>query len=63
MEHGDELVTTAQAAKILGVSIKSVLRFADRGDLPVAVRVPGLTGPRMYLVNDVHALAQKRASA
>lgn len=57
-----DLVTTAEAADLLGVSIKTVLRIAERGELPVAVRVPGLRGPRMYRLADVQALAERRSA-
>lgn len=62
MESTDELLTTAQVAEVLGVSIKTVLRIAERGDLPVAVRMPGLRGPRMYRLADVQALVDRRSA-
>ena len=62
MSNVENLITTAQAADMLGCSIKTVLRWAERGDLPVAVQLPGLRGPRMYRLADVQALVDRRSA-
>ena len=63
MTNTGHLISTVQAAQILGVSVKTVRRLVERGELDLALKAEGLRGPMFYNVNDVHALAQKRASA
>ena len=63
MSNVENLITTAQAADMLGCSIKTVLRWAERGDLPVAVQLPGIRGARMYRLADVQTLLESRESA
>ena len=62
MSNLGELLSTAQAAKVLGVSVKTVHRLVDRGELNMAVKMDGLRGPMLYTAQDVHALAQKRTA-
>jgi excisionase family DNA binding protein len=50
-------VTSSEAASMLGVSQRTVIRWADEGKLPVANRVPGRNGARLFNDNDVEALA------
>ena len=56
-----DFLTTAQVASHLGVSIATVNRWAKSGRLPVAAKVPGRTGPNLYLAEDVQALKEAAA--
>jgi len=55
-----ELLTTAQAADVIGVSVATVHRMAETGELPVALKADGLRGPKFYRVEDVLPLAERR---
>lgn len=50
-------VTSSEAATLLGVSQRTVIRWADDGKLPVDNRVPGRNGARLFKREDVDALA------
>lgn len=50
------LVSTAEAAEIIGRSIATVNRFVREGLLAPAMQYPGSTGARMYHRADVEAL-------
>ncbi len=58
MASGRLLLTTTEAAKLLGVGTSSVKRWADEGRLPV-VRTPG--GHRRFRPEDVAALVGAEA--
>lgn len=58
-----ELVPTAEAAVIFGVSVKTVNRWASDGVLPCAVKLPGRTGAKLFRRTDVERLAIKRERA
>jgi len=53
-----ELLTTAQVAERLGVSVKTVARWANAGTLPTAVKAPGLRGARLFRTEDVYRLIE-----
>lgn len=53
----DELLTSSQAGYILGKSVRTVARMADRGELPVAQRLPGVNGSRLFRRDVVEQLA------
>lgn len=48
VEHEDNLLTTKEAADLLGVSVATINRWADKGDLTVAAKAPGLRGARLF---------------
>lgn len=54
-----ELVTTAQAAKTLGVSVWTVLRLARSGRLVAVHKLPGRTGALLFDASAVAELAPK----
>lgn len=56
------LVTTTQAAQILGKPIGTVNRWALTGRLVPAAQLPGRTGARLYRRADVEALAKAAAA-
>lgn len=62
LEHdeGDKWVTTADAAAILEVHVRTVHRLTESGELNPAIKIPGKTGAYMYHRADVEALAQSR---
>lgn len=56
MTTDEQLLTTAQAADRLGVTVRTVSRWADSGRLPEAMKLAGLRGPRLFRVTDVDRL-------
>jgi hypothetical protein len=52
----DDLLTTAEAAVILGVDRSGVIRRVKAGDLVPARTLPGRTGSHLYHRSDVEAL-------
>ena len=57
MDTDEQLLTAAQVAERLGVTVRTVTRWADSGRLPTAMKLPGATGPRLFHATDVDALA------
>jgi excisionase family DNA binding protein len=59
-----DLVSTTEAAEIIGTSASTVNRWASNGRLPVALQSPGPTGARFYKRTTVERVAAKyRAEA
>lgn len=58
-----ELMTTAAVAERLGVDVSTVARWVNAGRLPVAVKIPGLRGARLFDPKDVDALAEQHKEA
>ena len=58
-----DLMTTAQVAARLGVTVTTVNRWAADGTLPVARKLPGRTGANLYAPADVEALVTRKGSA
>ncbi|MDQ3307567.1 MAG: helix-turn-helix domain-containing protein [Actinomycetota bacterium] len=50
-----ELLSTSEAAEILGTSGVTVNRWAITGKLPVAHKMPGRTGAYLFARSDVEA--------
>jgi excisionase family DNA binding protein len=61
MPESDMLLSPLQAALILAVSTRTVVRWADDGALDVVERTPG--GQRRFNRAQVEALAAERAEA
>lgn len=59
MPKSDTLINSFRAGLILKVSTRTVARWADAGDLPVATMTEG--GQRRFRLRDVERLAAKRA--
>ena len=61
-----ELMTTAAVAERLGVDVSTVARWVQAGRIPVAVKVPGLRGARLFDPADIdkfaHTLTQGETS-
>lgn len=58
-----DLLTTAQVARILGVSVATVNRWADSGELPTAFKAPGLRGARLFHTTEVEARRTTQAAS
>lgn len=58
MSTHPDLITTAEAADLLGRSVATVNRWADDGKLPHAHKIDGLRGPRLFRRDDVLALVR-----
>lgn len=55
----DDLLTAEDAATRLGVTRRTITRWAETGKLPTAFQVPtGATGARFFAPEDVDALAE-----
>jgi len=52
----DDLIPTSQVAGILGVTVKTVSRWAADGKLTPVVKTPGLRGAMLFSRADVEEL-------
>lgn len=57
MTKSSNLLTTAQVAKALGKSVRTIHRMADSGQLRAVAKLPGETGAYLFHRADVEALA------
>lgn len=60
---GNPLITTAELAALRGVSTRTIIRQAERGDLPVAAKAPGIRGAYLFDRAAVEALATRKSVA
>lgn len=60
MPQSDELISTGEAARILGVSPRQVVRWANAGKLTPAFRGHGVTGAFVFYADDVAEYANLR---
>jgi excisionase family DNA binding protein len=58
----DQLLTTTEAAHILGVSIATVQRMVADGRLVSVAKAPGLRGAYLFTDADVQRAAEGRAA-
>jgi len=58
-----DLITSPEAAAMLGVSVRTVHRKIEEGRLTPAKKLPGPTGAYLFNRADVEALAQQRRDA
>ena len=56
-----DIIKSAEAADILGVSRSTFNRRVADGDIIPAVNCPGLTGPRLFDRKVIEQLAAKKA--
>jgi len=63
MRSKGELITTAEVAQLLGITIAWTNKQAAKGRLPVAHKLPGLTGAYLFQRDEIEALASQRQSA
>lgn len=59
----DELLTTRQVAERRGVTVATVNRWADTGRLPIAQKLPGLTGANLFNPADVERFEAEESKA
>lgn len=57
-----DLLSTAEAAAIVGVSVRTLNRMADDGRVVAAAKAPGLRGGYLYDPAEVERVALERAS-
>jgi excisionase family DNA binding protein len=53
----EDAVTTAEAAKMLGVDPRTVQRRAERGQLEILAKLPGSTGAYLFTREAIEAAA------
>jgi len=58
MDTSSDLLTSAEASDLLGVTRRTVQRMADAGTLPIAHKNPGRTGAYLFRRADVEALRE-----
>jgi len=63
MPDADDLITSSEAARILGRSARTVARLAKAGELPHAGRLTAARGVYLFRRSDVEAFAAARAEA
>ncbi|MFB9378567.1 helix-turn-helix transcriptional regulator [Kineococcus gynurae] len=56
MPTDPELITSPEVAHLLGKSMRTVQRMADAGELPVAQKLPGPNGARLFRRVEIEAL-------
>lgn len=65
-QPSDELITAPEAGQILDCSGRTVVRKAERGDIPIAQKLPGPNGAYLFRRADIEAyklnLAESAAS-
>lgn len=57
----DPLVTTAEAVELTGYPHQTINRWARQGILREAMKLPGVTGSRLYRLSDITRLMDERA--
>jgi len=57
-----DLLTAADVARIYGCHVRTVHRLVAKGDLPVAIKGPGIRGPLFFRRSDVLAVAAQRVA-
>jgi hypothetical protein len=60
---GSDFITSAQAAEILHYTVAWVNKQASTGRLPVAQKLPGLTGAYLFRRDEIEQIAAERAAA
>lgn len=60
---GDDLITTAQVAELLNITVAWANKQAKAGRLPVAHKLPGLTGAYLFRRDEIEQIAVGRAAA
>lgn len=53
--------TSAEAAEAIGVSVKTITRWAESGKLVPVKRLPGPRGALLFAASDVEALLARAA--
>ena len=58
MNPMETLLTTREAAEVLGVAPQTIARWVETGRLSPALRAPGLRGSMFFRPGDVDALKE-----
>lgn len=58
-----DLMPTSEVAERLGEQVRQVIRLAQTGRLPYAVKTPGLRGAYLFHRADVERFARERAAS
>lgn len=56
------MITTAEAARRLGISVPTLNKWARTGKITPAIKAPGLRGARMYDEEHIASLAVQRCT-
>ena len=59
---GNQLLGVSEAAKVVGVSERTIKRLAKDGVLPHAMKLKGANGAYLFAPEAVEALAAERAA-
>lgn len=59
----DDLVSTAEAAEVLGINVATLNRWAVAGRIQPAFTGPGKTGARMFARADIERLRAELSAA
>lgn len=57
MPESDELISTREAAELVGVSVRQFIRQVERGDVSPAKKFPGIRGAYLFRRSDVERVA------
>jgi hypothetical protein len=58
-----EIITTAQAARMLGRSVATVNRMVALGQIQPAKKLPGKTGAYLFEAREIERLVSDRAAS
>lgn len=61
--QGEDLITTAEVAELLRITVAWANKQAKRGLLPVAQKLPGATGAYLFRREDIDAEIERRTGA
>jgi DNA-binding transcriptional MerR regulator len=61
-DHGGGIVGTAEAADLIGVSVRTIHRCVAKGNLHPITKLGGLRGAYLFHAADVLALRTERAA-
>lgn len=53
----EPLISMTEAAELLGIPLRTAQMMARQGRLPVALKMPGLTGAYLFRRSDIEAAA------
>jgi predicted DNA-binding transcriptional regulator AlpA len=60
--QGEDLITTAQVAELLGITVAWANKLAAADRLPVAQKLPGQTGAYLFCREDIDTEVRRRTS-
>lgn len=63
MPKNDDLIGSAEAARLTNVDRATFNRWVTRGDIPVVLKAPGHTGPRLFSRAVIEQLARDKVPA